>query len=484
MQKRITNKESLPFWFVCIGALIVFTLPALVKDGMFMDAMLYTSVSHNLSEGIGTFWFPQFSYVNMSGLTSFHEQPPLGFGIQAVFFKLLGDGMYTERIYTFLMLCLAAWLIAALWKEVYKNNLDYRKIAWLPILLWISIPQCYWSYSNNMLENTMTIFVLLSVLLSYKCCKEEKVNYFFLILSGLCIFCASLTKGVPGLFPVVVPLIYWLTCKNISLKRVVIFALILILIPALIYGGLMLYQPARDSLSMYVFKRLLERVHDEPTVSGRFSIIGTLLINILPQIALISIVLIIGKFKKNIPIKPINKLAIFFIVLGLCGTLPLMTTLVQKGFYLVPAFPLFAIGLGILIAPVVSEFISQINIKSKGFKIGLTLSAVFLIGSTVFTITQIGRPGRNREMLHDVYLIGKTVPKYSIIAIPNDQDMWNDWELQCYLMRYFNISLDPNGLHPYYLDKVKHHGPTPANYSLNLHLLWYDIYSKDSTAGR
>jgi hypothetical protein len=81
------NANNLPFWLITIGVIVLCTLPALVKDGMFMDAMLYTSVAHNLSQGIGTFWFPQFSYDNMAGLTSFHEQPPLGFGIQACFFK-------------------------------------------------------------------------------------------------------------------------------------------------------------------------------------------------------------------------------------------------------------------------------------------------------------------------------------------------------------------------------------------------------------
>src|SRR3954468_4463643 len=107
LKSKLFKQQAL-FWIISICALIGLTLPVLIQNGMFMDAMLYTSVSHNLSQGIGTFWFPQFSLQNVAGLKSFHEQPPLVFGIQAIFFKIFGDSLYVERFYTFLMLCITA----------------------------------------------------------------------------------------------------------------------------------------------------------------------------------------------------------------------------------------------------------------------------------------------------------------------------------------------------------------------------------------
>jgi 4-amino-4-deoxy-L-arabinose transferase-like glycosyltransferase len=78
------------FWFITVSIVFILTLPTLIQDGMFMDGELYTAVSHNLANGIGTFWFPSFSYHNLAGIKdSFHEQPPLVFGIQALFFKIL-----------------------------------------------------------------------------------------------------------------------------------------------------------------------------------------------------------------------------------------------------------------------------------------------------------------------------------------------------------------------------------------------------------
>src|SRR5690349_1858077 len=105
------KNRYLPFWILTAAALIGLTLPVLIQDGMFADAVLYSCVSRNLSEGWGTFWFPQYSALNVGGLHSFHEHPPLVFGIQSLFFKLFGGSIYTERIYTYVTFLLAIILI-------------------------------------------------------------------------------------------------------------------------------------------------------------------------------------------------------------------------------------------------------------------------------------------------------------------------------------------------------------------------------------
>ncbi|MEZ4720970.1 MAG: hypothetical protein R2813_03730 [Flavobacteriales bacterium] len=88
-----------------VALTIGLVVPLLVQDGMFMDAMLYTSVAHNLSEGIGSFWYPQFSYLNVSELDAFHEQPPLGFGIQAKFFSCYWEVLCTPNASTQVCVC-------------------------------------------------------------------------------------------------------------------------------------------------------------------------------------------------------------------------------------------------------------------------------------------------------------------------------------------------------------------------------------------
>src|SRR5262245_12301802 len=107
--------KQLPFWFTTIALLIGLPLPLLIQYGMFMDAILYTCVGRNLAEGIGTFWFPVFSESGVVlGVPSFHEQPPLGFWIMSLFFQLLGNGWYVERLYVFVTFFISAVLIIAI----------------------------------------------------------------------------------------------------------------------------------------------------------------------------------------------------------------------------------------------------------------------------------------------------------------------------------------------------------------------------------
>jgi len=478
LKKNLLNRQ-IPFWLMAFSALIGLTLPTLIQDGMFMDAMLYTSVSHNLSLGIGTFWFPQFSVHNLAMLSSFHEQPPLVFSIQSIFFKLFGDSLYVERFYTFLTMCITAMLIILLWKKIYRNDRSLKRLGWLPLILWITIPVCFWSYSNNMHENTMGIFTLCSVLLTYKAFRAKKFQIIFLILSGIFIFFASLSKGVPGFFPILMPFLYWLTTKKISFSKTFLQTLIITLVPFFIYVILFLIPESNESLSLYVFKRLLNRISELPTVENRFYILGRLFMELLPQLILVIIFLSIAKLKKiDFHVSEQIRECVFFISVGLSASVPLMLTLVQKGFYFVPSLPFFAIGLSILIAPIISNLIERIDTQNKKYKILLLLSSIIFLGSTTFALMQKGKTSRNKELLHDLYLIGAVAPRQSTISIPSE--IWADWDLQCYLIRYFNISLETGYKNKYLIIDRNIHTDTLTNYKkIDIKTIQYDLYKRE-----
>lgn len=442
----MTEKRQLPFWLITFAVLIALPLSILIQDGMFMDAMLYTSVAHNEGTGFGTFWFPQFSKLNLDlpGFNSFHEQPPLAFGIQSLFFRVLGDSMYVERLYVFVTMCLSVWLIWVLWKEIYRNDERFRKLGWLPLLLWITIPTVYWGCSNNVNENTMGLFTLASVVISFKLLNRSSGNILKRILSAVFIFLATLTKGIPGFFPVVIPAIYWLATRKVSLGRAFGYSVILLVVPLLIYGVLFLLPESKESLSIYVFKRALQRIAQAPTTDNRFSSLISLFMDLLPQLGLLLIIFIIAKAKKvNVSgnSSGYGKIVLFFFLAGLSATAPLMLTMVQKAFYLIPGFPFFAIGIAMIMAPYVSRFTESLSIKSKGFRIFKGISIILLCGSIIFVALQKGKTGRDRETLHDVYTIGKIIPPHTAIGITKGV-FYIDWELQCYLMRYFYISVD------------------------------------------
>lgn len=439
MFRNIIFQKHFPFWLIAFSVLIGLTLPVLLQDGMFMDALLYTSVSHNLSLGIGSFWFPQFSQINVGNLSAFHEQPPLVFGIQSLFFRIFGDSMYVERFYTFLMMFISAVLINYLWKEIFKNN-SLKQLGWLPLILWITIPVCFWSYSNNMHENTMGVFTLCSVLFALKSCRMERMYYIYILLSGFFVFLATFSKGIPGFFPVTVPFLYWLVTKKIRFPKMFYQTILIVLIPLIIYSILFVIPESKESLTTYLFKRVLHRINENPTTEFRLWIIYRLFTELIPQLSFVLIFYFIYKWKKiNIQTTDNIRLSIFFILVGLSGSVPLALTLVQKGFYFVPSLPFFAIGMAIIIAHWILFLVEKINISSRLFKIFIFSTSLLFIGSVTYSALQIGKTSRNKTMLHDVYIIGKSVPQKTVLSVP--VETWNSWDLQCYFARYYSISL-------------------------------------------
>lgn len=476
----IIKNQHFPFWILTLSIIIGFILPILIQDGMFMDGMLYTCVAKNLANGYGTFWFPKFSEMGMADNLTFHEHPPLIFGIQAIFFKFLGNSMYVERFYSFFTAIITAALIAGTWKLVTKSNDGINKLAWLPILFWIIIPVCYWSYQNNMHENTMGIFTLLSVYFSLKALQDEGKPHFNIILSGIFIFLASLSKGVPGFFPIGVFGIYWLVNRKFKFKKMLLYTTILIATPLIIYAILLLFPAPYESLYIYLEKRLLGRVEFAPTVDNRFYILEKLFSELLPTIVLSAILMIIFKiFRISMkPNKTHSQNIILFILIGLSGSLPLMLTMVQKGFYFVHSLPFFGLGFALLVAPGLQNLICRMKTNQAPFKIFTAFTILMLVGAIVYSAMQKGKTSRDQAILHDVYLIGEVVPEKAIINI--DKNMWNDWSMQCYLIRYFDISVDYNKTeYDFYLSRKSNNSVSREEFEIVTSTMnYYQLYSR------
>ena len=469
------------FWILTAAVFAALILPILIKDGMFLDGLLYTCVAKNLSDGIGTFINPIFSESwNLHGVNTFHEHPPLVFGIQSLFFKVLGNSMYVERFYSLLTGVVSAWIIALIWRTTNQTNNEIKQIAWLPVLFWITIPICYWSYQNNMQENTMGIFSSASVYFMIKALFSNRNKIILLIIAGVFIFLASFSKGIPGFATIGVIGIYWIVCRNISFFRTIGYTLILIAIPALLYGLICLDETVYESLKYYVNERLINRVEDAPTVKNRFYIFYRLLSEVIPAVLITLIFAAIFKWKK-IENKLSNgylKNAFLFFGIGIIGVVPYTLTLVQKGFYFVPILPFIGLGFAFLIAPGISYLITKIDLKGGRYKAFKITTVTLFVGTLVFSSMQIGKRSRDSDVLDDVYLIGGIVKENSALTITHS--MSSSWGLKCYFVRYFNISLWPeNNLKDYFLIEKKLDPIMLANYQiLDLDTKVYDLYKR------
>jgi Dolichyl-phosphate-mannose-protein mannosyltransferase len=472
------SKPSFPFWILALSIVFGCTLPILIQEGMFQDAMLYSSVSHNLGIGIGTFWHPQYSTLNIEGIPSFHEQPPLVFGIQAVLYRIFGDSIYIERWYTFAMILMHIALINILWKSIFKDNIAYKNLGWLPVIFWIIIPVCFWSFHNNMIENTVSIFTLCSIIISYTIIQSEKYNIGLWVLSGFFIFLASFSKGVPGLFPITFPFLYWVITQKISFQKCMLYSFVLVAIPAIIYGVFLLNPESKHSLSIYFFDRLIRRVNTMPTVTYRLETVWRLFTELIPVFIIVLITYFVSdKTKRQSRIVENKNEFLLFLMIGLSSSLPLTLTMVQKGWYMVPGFPFFAIAFAILIVPNIANVVNRIDTQGTKYRVFGYVSVLLLAMVLTITFMQKDKISREQDTVTDVYKIGKIVPKFSTITVPAAMYDQYDFVLQGFLVRYFNISISPLKEYVYFMKEKQMPLTHPTRLEkIEIGLTKYDLY--------
>ena len=469
--------NNLPAYRIFVLAIFIgLTAPFLIQDGMFMDGQIYATVSHNLANGFGTFWFPTFS---KHYFFEYSEQLPLFFGVQAIFFKILGDSMYTERIFSFVMAILTAYNISLIWKLFYRNNIQQKNMDWLPIFYWIMIPVISWSYTQNVEEVLMSVFATASVYFILKGILIQKNLTAYLLIGGFLIFLTSFCKGFQGLFPLVTVAFYWLFYRNISFKKALIYSLILTAVPLLIYSILMLNDTTHESIMNYVNNRLVRTFTKErsATTSNHFSLLIQTFEQLIPVFLILVITLITFRVKKLTAATPNWKNFGFFLSIGLSGSLPLMVTLEQRGFYLTTSMPFIAIALAGIGATYLAPLINKVDSTSKNYRIFKTISILALAASLIITVMQYGKARRNGDELHDVYAIGDSISTHSSISI--SPQLKENYALKAYFSRHYygNLDTNPNKLHKYYLaTKGEKVNLGPEFKLVDLELKTFDFY--------
>jgi len=445
-------KRSKIFWLFTIGVFVALLVPGLVQDGMFLDGVTYSSISKNLANGIGSIWKPH--YTNTLHPV-FYEHPPLVFGIQALFFKILGNGIYTERIFTLLTSVITALGIALCWQLFNKQN-EYKKYSWLPVLLWISIPLVVWSYKNNLLENTMGIFTLYSIYFISKALIQEKIIW--LIIGNALIVLAFLSKGFVGLFPMTAVILFWLTINHKNKKVLFFYSLITILLPVLLFYLLILIFPGlKENIRSYMHQQLIPALNGqrENTTSNHFSILFKLILELSFPIFLLILFLIRKKINKSNVQFNNNKISLFFFLIGVSASLPLIISLKQRAFYLVPSIPFFVLSICFFIVPYLRFFLE--NLFAAVLK-WIKRAAIFIfIFTIVFSIFKFGKYSRDEKKLKDIYLISQNIPSGTIIY--TTPEIWQDWSFVAYMCRIGYFSLDIDKEHDYFLinknDKIE-----------------------------
>ena len=439
-------KKQRPFYLITFSIMALLVLPGLLQEGMFLDGVLYAAVARNLAEGLGDFWHLHYT---QTADNVFYGHPPLVFGLQALFFKIFGDHLFVERLYSLFTFILTAFAIHLAWKEIFYDKKEYRTISWLPLLLWAITPLVFWSYSNNMLENTVSVFTISAVYLLIKWIRSP--GYRLIMLSGMLIFFGMLSKGPVALFPLAfLPLCFFIL--KISLQRAALHTVLLAAVPVMLSAGLFFIPEAKESLFNYFDLQVVRSIKGELELSeDRFYIIERLFSELIFAGIFCLLIYLLARIKKERPVtdKSLKSWSALMLLTGLSASLPILISPKQMGFYLVPSMPYLALGFAILTAPAMLLLINRINPNAIFLKRFTRTSAVVFAASILLPFAFINKMSRDKMLIADVKTIGKVIPHDNVISA--SPQLSNNWRLYAYLARFYNISLDIQNQHEYFL---------------------------------
>ncbi len=376
--------------------------------------MTYASISRNLAEGIGSIFKPTYT---LTIYKEFYEHPPLQFYLESLFFKLLGDNFYTERIYSVLIGFLTILILSFIIRLINFFEKENLPLFSAPFIL-ISIPLTSWIILNNMLENTLTLFLLISfsflILSIYK-------SPFFSIISGIFLFLAFFTKGPVSLFIVIFPFLY---LKRIPVKKILFIFLLLILG----FMSFLLIPDVLNYLKIYLKNQVLSSIlgHRE-IVGSRFDPVLKTIKEIIVPFSFLFIISLWKKFKLSFTGNSIR-----YFILALSGVIPLMVSPKQMDWYVFPSFPFFSIFLSLIFKQSLM-FINQIFEK-----IFLKLISSFVvIISIILMFLSYGKIIKYLEFHNDFKNI--KLSEHKIVGVC-PKSLIQDWVVIALSQRYLKFS--------------------------------------------
>ena len=466
-----------------ISASLVLFFSELGEKSMFIDGVWYAVIARNLSEGIGSFWFPQFS---ATIFPHFHEHPPLIFGVQSLFFQLFGDHWLTERLFSFCHYVMTGLFIVLLWRKATLPLPRWQYWWIIPLLLWQVNRVTYFFQPANLLDASVSLLSLVTIWCMWNA-MHRRFSWIWLSTAGVLLGLAFLSKGVVALFPLAfLPLYAWI--KGKQRQRQLLGYTFLVGISGLLFLAMLikLSPGALQSLGEYVDVQLLASLKGERKLyyyrSNRFYIVIQLFWAVLPMLLLALASWAWVRWKKvdlaaaNRERQQVQSAAGLFVAVGLSASLPIMISPRQAIPYLLPAIPYFSLAVGLWMTPYLTRLLMYGQQAWKRVFTGLLgFGYVAVCFGLVICVLKVGtQNSRDASVIADADLIGKVVGPQETISTTT----YNMY-ISGYLMRYNKISIDTtNRQHAYLLSRKDEQVDASQYAKVPLPTQEYDLYQK------
>ena len=490
-------------YLIVIGVFMLLISGSFLSEGVSRAGMDNAIVSQRMAEGFEDFWMPSLS---SPGNPDRQNYLPLGYWLESKWYAVFGDNSFmAEKVYSVMTYFILAALIIWIWTLIGHH----RRTGWLPLLCWITIPIVSWSATNNLLESTMTMFILLSVAFMIKGYKalhilrarkavDKRTGRYqmsrmaWVFLSALMMELAFLVKGFSGLFPVILPFLYWLMVRR---ERVVVpivtTSLILIVWMTTLFVVIFVSPDTYSHLYNYLHHQMIGGVLHVKTVESRFYILYVLLSQgVIPILVMLTICILrlksrpfyhhlfFWRFGNKLTADQINrnKTGWFFFILGLSGIVPIMIGLKQQEFYIVPTLPFFAIAMSCLIYNLIEDWLENMNKVAEYVLGGL---AIIIFGSAlVLNISSIHKVNSNHVLIGDMKIILPYLDEGETICV--SREIMESPEIAEFFYRYKKINFDtvPDKAHMMTLFSQTKEYRNNSHYSImDLPTNFYSLYS-------
>ncbi len=465
------NKNTYIFVFI-LALFFIIISPHWLSEGMFLDGLIYASISRNFSLSENGMW--DFSYTLFAD-KDFTSQPPLVFWILGFLYCVFGDSIYVEKVFSVLTYLISGYSIVILWNLA--TDKQHKEFSWIPLLFYLSFPVVSWASVNNLLENLMTSFLLLSLVFIVKSIEKKKILH--ISIASFSLFLAVLCKGIPALFISTSFFWIWVLSGKIKFKTMV-FSSSLLLFFLICFSLLMIFSndEALSYFSSYFEKQFKVSINQTYYETNRWYILIKFFEQIM--IALSSIVILLVIFRKkvnNLFKNEVFRESVVYFLIGLSGILPYLLIYKQRTFYLTPSMPFIALSFGLFSLNIIKK-IELIYLKKKLHKVLKYISVLFLMSAVILNIHFSQKIGRDKEIIEDVNKIASIIGEKSSLTI--DKKIFTSWSLHAYFMRLHRISISDQKEFDYLITYKQDTCKNEKYQKLDVNLNNFFIYKKTS----
>lgn len=436
------------------SALVLLIFLPLFQKGSFIDAMLYKTVALNLAEGKFGFWHMHYTATSM---TFFCEQPPLYMYLLGKCYAWFGFDYRVDRAFSALQFFLFLYLLWSICSLLFPSR--RRAFFLLALFLLLSIQSLCWSIAQQVIEGQVLLFVALFLFLYLRYLKTAHRFYLIgLLFTGLLLF---LTKGFQSCFILLLPLLHATFRRDRpALFDALALSAMLLLLLFLLYQ----WPPARSWYHCYYEARLLRTMQNVgATTSSHFSILAQALLELSPVFLILA-----GLYWKSAKsLKPnfrlqrtdtftFKALSPALALSALAGILPYALSLVQRGFYLVPAYlPLMlALLLGFQ-----RQWLYGLAALDVFLRKAIPAIAVYLLfaGTLFYSILHLDGFKREEGLERDLNAVSHYLKSGDTLRI--NGNMWNHFNIHSLLYQRKRVSLSPEAGKSKFLLTYKNEAP-------------------------